>query len=74
MMNIQQKRDLLMSLPLMEQEQRWIMERLDTLSVKEQYHRPPDPPDRRHRRGDPWADPVAGCVRHRPDPPPTGRG
>ena len=37
MMNIQQKRDLLMSLPLMEQEQRWIMERLDTLSVKEQY-------------------------------------
>lgn len=30
--------------------------------------------DRRHRRGDPWADPVAGCVRHRPDPPPTGRG
>ena len=30
MMNIQQKRDLLMSLPLMEQEQRWIMERLDT--------------------------------------------
>ena len=33
-----------------------------------------DPPDRRHRRGDPWADPVAGCVRHRPDPPPTGRG
>jgi hypothetical protein len=24
MMNIQQKRDLLMSLPLMEQEQRWI--------------------------------------------------
>lgn len=38
------------------------------------YHRPPDPPDRRHRRGDPWADPVAGCVRHRPDPPPTGRG
>ena len=34
----------------------------------------PDPPDRRHRRGDPWADPVAGCVRHRPDPPPTGRG
>ena len=24
--------------------------------------------------GDPWADPVAGCVRHRPDPPPTGRG
>lgn len=36
-MNIQQKRDLLMSLPLMEQEQRWIMERLDTLSVKEQY-------------------------------------
>ena len=26
-----------MSLPLMEQEQRWIMERLDTLSVKEQY-------------------------------------
>ena len=36
-MDIQQKRDLLMSLPLMEQEQRWIMERLDTLSVKEQY-------------------------------------
>ena len=27
-----------------------------------------------HRIGDPWADPVAGCVRHRPDPPPTGRG
>ena len=37
MMDIQKKRDLLMSLPLMEQEQRWIMERLDTLSVKEQY-------------------------------------
>ena len=36
-MDIQKKRDLLMSLPLMEQEQRWIMERLDTLSVKEQY-------------------------------------
>ena len=27
-----------------------------------------------HRIGGPWADPVAGCVRHRPDPPPTGRG
>ena len=37
MMDIQKKRDFLMSLPLMEQEQRWIMERLDTLSVKEQY-------------------------------------
>lgn len=36
-MNIQQKRDFLMSLPLMEQEQQWIMERLDTLSVKEQH-------------------------------------
>lgn len=37
MMDIQKKWDFLMSLPLMEQEQRWIMERLDTLSVKEQY-------------------------------------
>lgn len=36
-MDIQQKRDFLMSLPLMEQEQQWIMERLDTLSVKEQH-------------------------------------
>ena len=36
-MDSQQKRDLLMSLPLMEQEQQWIMERLDTLSVKEQH-------------------------------------
>lgn len=35
-MDIQQKRDLLMSLPLMEQEQRWITERLEMLSVKEQ--------------------------------------
>ena len=25
-------------------------------------------------RGDPRADPVAGHIRHRPDPPPAGRG
>lgn len=36
-MDAQQKRDFLMSLPLMEREQQWIMERLDTLSVKEQH-------------------------------------
>ena len=36
-MDIQQKRDFLMSLPLMEQGQQWLMERLGTLSVKEQH-------------------------------------
>lgn len=36
-MDIQKKRDLLMNLPLKEQERRWIMGRLDTLSVKEQH-------------------------------------
>lgn len=36
-MDTQQNRDLLMSLPLTDKEQQWIMERLDTLSVKEQH-------------------------------------
>lgn len=36
-MDIRQKRDLLMSLPLMDRERQWIMDRLETLSVKEQY-------------------------------------
>lgn len=36
-MDIRQKRDILMSLPLMDRERQWIMERLETLSVKEQY-------------------------------------
>lgn len=36
-MDMRENRDLLMSLPLKEQEQMWIMERLDKLSAKEQY-------------------------------------
>lgn len=36
-MDIQQKRDILMSLPLTERERQWIMDRLETLSTKEQY-------------------------------------
>ena len=36
-MDMRENRDLLMSLPLKEQEQMWFMERLDKLSAKEHY-------------------------------------
>lgn len=36
-MDMQRERDLLMSLPLTDRERQWIRDRLDTLSVREQY-------------------------------------